>query len=74
VQANFVGSSNEDALTEGFKFYQRVKKTARLLGNEVGKNESKFLDFGCGWGRCSRIFRKDYRSNNMFGVDIDPCI
>lgn len=75
VQASYVGSSNESALTEGFKFYDTVKSYAERLDGGIGENpEGRFLDFGCGWGRFMRIFRKDFQPENMYGVDVDPVV
>lgn len=73
VQSQFVGSSNKNALTEGFQFYKLVKGYAQALGMPIEQN-SKFLDFGCGWGRYLRFFWKDVDECNLFGVDIDPDI
>jgi hypothetical protein len=61
LQANFVGSSDESALIEGFKFYEGVKTYIENLREDLdGRHESRFLDSGCGWGRFMRIFRKDF--------------
>jgi hypothetical protein len=61
LQANFVGSSDESALKEGFTFYEEVKSYIEDLREKPeGKHESRFLDSGCGWGRFMRIFRKDF--------------
>ncbi len=74
IQAQFVGSSNESALREGFEFYKLVKGYASALAKPLNKDTSRFLDFGCGWGRYLRFFWKDIAENNLFGVDIDPSI
>jgi len=74
LQAQFVGSSNEAALREGFEFYRLVKGYSTILGRSFDKKETKLLDFGCGWGRYLRIFIKDVSEENLFGVDIDPTI
>jgi ubiquinone/menaquinone biosynthesis C-methylase UbiE len=73
LQTQFVGSSNESAMREGFGFYSLVKRNANLLGKPFD-NTTKFLDFGCGWGRLLRIFRKEIAEENLFGVDVDPTI
>ena len=73
IQSQFVGSSNEAALREGFQFYKLVKGYASALGMPLGRS-TKMLDFGCGWGRYLRIFSKDIAAENLYGVDIDPTI
>jgi SAM-dependent methyltransferase len=74
IQSQFVGSSNENALREGFEFYKLVKGYTQSLGKPFNQETYKFLDFGCGWGRYLRFFSKDVSSQNLFGVDIDPDI
>jgi len=74
VQSQFVGSSNVQALKEGFEFYKLVKGYAEALGMPLSKKGCRFLDFGCGWGRYLRFFCKDIQVENLFGVDIDPDI
>ena len=71
IQRQFVGSTNERALREGFGFYQRVKTMCRSWGTPISE-ETRILDFGCGWGRISRFFFKDVAKENFFGVDVDP--
>lgn len=72
IQEQFVGSSNEAALSEGFEFYKLVKGYASALGMPLNHQSSKLLDFGCGWGRYLRFFQRDISEENLFGVDIDP--
>lgn len=74
LQAQFVGSSNEAALREGFEFYRLVKGYSVALGRPFDKKATRLLDFGCGWGRYLRIFKKDISEENLFGVDVDPTI
>ena len=35
-------------------------------------NECDVLDFGCGWGRYTRLFLKDTPPDRIVGVDVDP--
>jgi glycosyltransferase involved in cell wall biosynthesis/ubiquinone/menaquinone biosynthesis C-methylase UbiE len=71
LQARFVGSSNADALWEAYHFYDLFKKVSKAAGNAL-TTSSKFLDFGCGWGRFLRFVWKDVDEANIYGVDIDP--
>lgn len=73
VQASYVGSSNEGALIAAFDFYHHVKNTLAQIGLTL-EPDDKFLDFGCGWGRLIRFFGRDFRPENIFGVDIDKDI
>ena len=74
LQAAFVGSSNESALHEGMEFYKQVRNSVTNLRGAVHPATDRFLDFGCGWGRYLRIFRKDFDPANMYGVDVDPTV
>ena len=71
IQRDMVGSAGEHALREAFLFWQEAKAyfnglSARLL------NECDVLDFGCGWGRYTRLFLKDTPPDRIVGVDVDP--
>jgi 2-polyprenyl-3-methyl-5-hydroxy-6-metoxy-1,4-benzoquinol methylase len=70
IQKQFVGSTREHALREGYVFFQLIKRYCESLGVPVGPN-TRVLDFGCGWGRISRFFFKDIESENFYGVDVD---
>ena len=73
IQAQFVGSANEATLGEAYKFYSLFKGYAEALAMPTSV-AGKMLDFGCGWGRFLRYFWRDFKSENLFGVDIDPDI
>lgn len=70
LQVMTVGSSNESALREGFKFYRAVKDICSKHGMDL-RPGMRLLDFGTGWGRYARIFLKDFRPENVVGVDVD---
>lgn len=71
VQVGMVGSSNEAALREGFSFYRAVRDVCTRSG-QTWDGEGHLLDFGTGWGRYARIFMKDFRPENVVGIDVDP--
>jgi 2-polyprenyl-3-methyl-5-hydroxy-6-metoxy-1,4-benzoquinol methylase len=73
LQAEFVGSADENALKEAFAFYVLVKDHARRLGRPV-RPGSRLLDFGCGWGRFLRFFWKDVNEGDLYGCDVDASI
>lgn len=70
IQQQFVGSTKDQALREGYNFYQCIKEYSNSLGVFIGDG-TRVLDFGCGWGRISRFFFKDIYSANFYGVDVD---
>lgn len=71
VQVKFVGSSFASALHEAYEFYVLVKEYAAALGMPI-RRDSRFLDFGCGWGRFLRFFWKDVDPTNLHGCDVLP--
>jgi ubiquinone/menaquinone biosynthesis C-methylase UbiE len=73
IQSQFVGSSYEASLSEAYQFYSLLKKYIAIENVQINEH-TKALDFGCGWGRFMRFFRKDIALNNLYGVDIDPSI
>jgi SAM-dependent methyltransferase len=73
IQTMFVGSANRTTLTEAFQFYQFLKKAASKARAPL-RPQSRFLDFGCGWGRYLRFFWKDVSEGNLYGCDTDGMI
>lgn len=72
LQVRFTGGHGEETLREAFSFYRTVTRAASSLRPKVA------LDFGCGWGRITRFFIKDFNKDSLFGVDplqevIDVC-
>jgi SAM-dependent methyltransferase len=73
IQRTFVGSACRETLAEAFTFYSFLKNAAKTAGSPL-QPESRFLDFGCGWGRFLRFFWKDINEENLHGCDIDAMI
>jgi SAM-dependent methyltransferase len=71
LQATSVESYREAAMREAFNFYVLAKAYARALAMPLTL-DSRFLDFGVGWGRFLRVFWKDVRATNLYGCDVDP--
>ncbi len=65
-QLRYTGSRGRWTLAEAFAFYQ-------VVSSESPRDRSSAaLDFGCGWGRITRCFIKDYPKDKLFGVDPSP--
>lgn len=71
IQVGMVGSSNQTALREGFNFYRTVRQICTKNGADWA-GDSTLLDFGTGWGRYARIFVRDFKPDNIYGIDVDP--
>ncbi|GBQ12587.1 class I SAM-dependent methyltransferase [Swaminathania salitolerans] len=68
LQREIHGHSGEISLHEAWLFLREVKAYARYAGQGLGP-DTRLLDFGCGWGRIARLFMKDIRPENIFGID-----
>jgi SAM-dependent methyltransferase len=55
LQEKFVGRSFEDAYTEALTFVKVTEEWSAQSGLGDLKQVGRVLDFGCGWGRISRV-------------------
>jgi SAM-dependent methyltransferase len=63
LQVRFTGDHGAHTLREAFSFYRIVTQAASPSRPKVA------MDFGCGWGRITRFFIKDFEKEKLFGVD-----
>lgn len=70
LQEGMIGSSNEAALREGFRFYLAVRDLCSRHGSPL-QADTRLLDFGTGWGRYARIFMGTVAPDHITGVDVD---
>ena len=69
LQAAFVGSSGRDSMREAGLFYRYLLDVnQRYRGAPIGR----LLDFGCGWGRYTRLLARDVPEEGLYGADPDP--
>jgi len=71
LQRNSVGYAGEPALREIFQLSVLVQKYAQQAGRPLN-TETRLLDFGCGWGRITRLFLKQIKAAHIQGIDVDP--
>ena len=73
LQRNWCGNAGAPLAQQSAEFYQLVKA---CYGRHARKplSASRLLDFGCGWGRLTRLFAKDLPPDRIFGCDSDPAI
>lgn len=55
----------KSGLDEAGNLYRLGKKYI----DSINKEEGRYLDFGCGVGRIFRLFMKDFKAENMHGID-----
>ena len=66
LQLAIHGSTSwETSMREAFEFYKYIK--SRIDLNAFAS--PRFLDFGCGWGRITRPFLRDFDLDKMFGFE-----
>jgi len=70
TQKKIIGASNKEAISQIWGFYSKFHEYTTNCGNTV-EPDKKLLDFGVGWGRIYRFFIKDFKPENLIGVDID---
>lgn len=69
LQAAYVGSAGLDAIREAARFYRYVlDANQKHRGAPIGR----LLDFGCGWGRYTRLFAREVPEEGLYGADPDP--
>jgi len=69
LQAAYVGSAGRSTINEAGRFYRYV-----LDVNERHRRApvDRLLDFGCGWGRITRLFLREVPEEGLYGADPDP--
>jgi SAM-dependent methyltransferase len=67
LQSLIHGASGEQALAEAVAFHRYCREHA--FESATPAQECRFLDFGCGWGRISRPFIRDFAPGQMYGYE-----
>jgi ubiquinone/menaquinone biosynthesis C-methylase UbiE len=71
TQVLFTSTKWEAALDEAYLFYKIVKNASQAFAKPLGR-DTRYLDFGIGWARITRMFLKDVSPANICGVDVTP--
>lgn len=71
LQANTTGLSGEAAVRQAAAFHEDVVSSMAKAGAPL-RPGMQVLDFGCGWGRISRMFMRDVSVRDIHGIDVDP--
>jgi SAM-dependent methyltransferase len=73
LQAAWNGVSGAPLAAQGAAFYRRLCERYARHGT-VALDAARVLDFGCGWGRMTRMLARDVAPGRLFGCDPDPSI
>lgn len=63
IQRRFTGLAGRTNLLQAFEFWKLIR------GGTESNEQTKVLDFGCGWGRIARFWLLDLLPNQIFGAD-----
>jgi SAM-dependent methyltransferase len=68
LQAGWNGASGGALAAQGVAFYRRLCERYAHHG-AVPLADARVLDFGCGWGRLTRMLARDVAPDRLFGCD-----
>lgn len=68
IQRSFVGTADQDAIREAWRFYSLMTDRWKKYGLRIG-GRSHVLDFGCGWGRYARMFLRNVPASHIYCAD-----
>jgi SAM-dependent methyltransferase len=73
LQRDWCGNAGGPLAQQSAEFYSLVKGVYAQHSRKPLR-QSRVLDFGCGWGRLTRLFGKDLPPSQIFGCDSDSQI
>ena len=68
LQQMWNGTSGPALAAQSVCFYRKLKEMQATHGSGPIES-SRILDFGCGWGRLTRMFGRDLEPGNLYGCD-----
>jgi len=71
-QRKMHSSDDTKTIHDSMAFYKFIKKNTNLNNENIYKSNKTLLDFGCGWGRMSRPFLRDFKLKNIHAYEPTP--
>lgn len=68
LQQMWNGTSGTALAAQSVCFYRKLKEMQGRFGRR-GLDRARVLDFGCGWGRLTRMLARDLEPGRLFGCD-----
>jgi 2-polyprenyl-3-methyl-5-hydroxy-6-metoxy-1,4-benzoquinol methylase len=77
IQERWNGASGVTLAAQGQEFYSKLRDRFAEHGT-VPMQQAQVLDFGCGWGRLTRLLARDVAPGRLYGCDpvqaiVDVC-
>jgi hypothetical protein len=77
IQERWNGASGATLAAQGQEFYSKLRDRFAEHGT-VSMEQAQVLDFGCGWGRLTRLLARDVAPGRLYGCDpvqaiVDVC-
>lgn len=70
LQAQFTGRSHRLAFEQAAAAVSLFLSEARSLGLDTARPGFRLMDMGCGWGRITQTFLRDFEPDQIIGVDV----
>jgi SAM-dependent methyltransferase len=70
LQAQYTGLSGDAGIEQALRAACLFRSTSREYGLSLNRAGAQLLDFGCGWGRVTQMFLRDFDPDCITGADV----
>ena len=72
TQAQYTGLFGDAGFEQAVRAAGWIRQKAHERGLSTGAPTGSLLDFGCGWGRLTQVFLRDFEAKNITACDVSP--